>query len=87
MLEKVFSEGEKFLAAKFNAANFNAKKLSCGENSGDEISSGKIGLVKSQKLNFLAKIIKINFFPFPANFQRLASNTVRVLSDFLISQL
>ena len=43
MHEKVFSEGNKFLAAKFNAAKNIAAKISCGKNSGDEISSGEIG--------------------------------------------
>ena len=42
MHEKVFSEGEKFPAAKLNAAKKIAAEMSCRENYGDEISSGEI---------------------------------------------
>ena len=41
--EKVFSEVEKFPAVKFNGTKKIAAKISCGENSGDEISRSEIG--------------------------------------------
>ena len=48
MHEKVFSEGEKFLAVKFNAKKKFAVKISSSENSGEGIRHGE----NSMRLNF-----------------------------------